>query len=169
MAECAAATRTPCVLFAVDDRIVWEPDDGGHEDVVGAREAAVSREPTAGSAYLVGLFDNRGNRGTLFRIVNLTSADLGLFMAFFDRDGTPLHCHRDRLSGNGLVEVDVRRLGITAPSGVVRVVAFGEDTVRPQAGLIATQRQVLGDQLLAETALQAVQPHSLEVGQLCGW
>ncbi len=168
MAECAAATRTPCVLFAVDDRIVWEPDDGGHEDVVGAREAAVSREPAAGSAYLVGLFDNRGNRGTLFRIINLTSTDLRLSMAFFDQDGKPLHCHRDRLSGNGLVEVDVRQLGITAPLGVARVVALAEGAVRPQAGLIGSQRQTLGGQLLAEMAMQAVQPR-LEGGQLCGW
>jgi hypothetical protein len=170
MAECEEATRTPCVLFAVDDRIVWRPDGG--DDVAGA--ATASWESTTGGAYLVGLFDNRGNRGTLFHVVNLTSVDLRLFMAFLDRDGKPLHCHRDRLLGNGLVEVDVRRLGITAPFGVVRVVALAERAVRPQTGLIASQRQILGGQLLAETAMQAVQPRFLEaelptIGRLCGW
>jgi hypothetical protein len=89
-------------------------------------------------------------------------------MLRFTPESATLHCHRDRLSGNGLVEVDVRQLGITAPLGVARVVGLAEGAVRPQAGLIGSQRQILGGQLLAEMAMQAVQPR-LEGGQLCGW
>lgn len=179
MAECEEATRTPCVLFAVDDRIVWRDDDGGGTGrpatgAVAARADAAGGAPAEDGAYKVGVFDNRGTRGTLLQVVNLTSADLSLFVAFLDQGGQPLHCHRDRLSANGLAEVDVRRLGIKAPLGVVRVVALAEGSTRPQAGFVASQRQLLGGQLLSETPLQAVQTRFLEpelptIGRLCGW
>jgi hypothetical protein len=164
MGQCEELTRTRCVLFAVDNEIVWLPRSG-QADAQGSARAG---------AHLVGTFDIRGNRGTLLHVVNPTGADLRLFAAFFDESGTSLRCHSDTLPAGGLAEIDVRKVGVKAQLGVVKVVALADGETSPRAGLVGSSRMIVGGQPLTEMGLHPVQAglpgdELSALGRLCGW
>jgi hypothetical protein len=145
--------------------------------LLGFQQGAAAQEPAGASAYLVGVFDLRGDRRTLLHIVNPTADTLILSVTFFDHDEKPLHCERFKLSANDLEEVDVGAVLLGANVGtligVVKVASFiDENQERPQIGVIGNQRLELGRQSLTETGLHPIQMRFLEAGlpiirQLC--
>jgi hypothetical protein len=142
--------------------------------LLGLQQGAAAQEPAGASAYLVGVFDTRENRTTLLHIVNPTRENLRLFLAFFDADEKPLRCIQDRLSGNDLIEVDVRRVDLGAPLGVVKVVSFATSEDRPQIGVVGNQRLSLEGRPVSETGLHPIQMRILEaelpvIRQICNF
>jgi hypothetical protein len=165
MEQCEELTRTRCVLFAVDNEIIWGPS--GNEMVAGTQGAIMA------SAYLLGTFDIRGNRRTLFQVVNPTGANVRFLAAFFNESGTPLSCHSGTLPANGLVEIDVRKVGVRAPLGVVKVVALADSGARPGPSLTGSSRITIAGQPVTETWLHPMQTslpsdELSTVGRLCG-
>ncbi len=164
MGQCEELTRTRCVLFAVNDEIVWRPPSGSAAMAAAARDVDTGAPEAVGAGtHLVGTFDLRGGRKAVLQVVNPTGEELLLLSAFYDDSGTPLRCRTARLTAGGLAEVDVRKAGVKAPLGVVRVIAFAESEGLPVAGLISgtpglqsALAPLGGDQLAA-------------FGRLCNW
>jgi hypothetical protein len=113
------------------------------------------------SAYLVGTYDLRNNAQTLLHLVNPTAKHLRVVLAFFGDDERPLKCQRERLSPNDLLELDVRKLKLKTPLGVVKVVALHEREDTPEIGLVGNQRITLKGTGVTETGLHAVAPQGL--------
>ena len=153
LGQCEELTGTRCELFAVNDEIVWRPRGGAEADA-----------GTVGpDAHLVGTFDLRGGRRAALQVVNPTGEELLLLAAFYDGSGTPLRCRSQRLPAGGLAEVDVRKAGVKAPLGVVRVLAVAEGNGRPVAGLVGgTPGLQPASVPLGGTGLAAL-------GRLCDW
>ena len=147
--------------------------------LLGLQQGASAQEMPAGaSAYLVGVFDLRGDRRTLLDIVNPTGTTLFISVAFFDPDEKPMHCERFKLTANDLEEIDVRGVLLGAANmgallGVVKVVAFADEKQeRPQIGVVGNQRLELGRQPLTETGLHPIQMQFLDaelplIRQIC--
>jgi hypothetical protein len=119
------------------------------------------QEPAGASAYLVGVFDTREGLTTLVQIVNPTTANLRLFIAFFDENENLLGCIRHELSGNDLFELDAQQVA-QGRVGVVKVVTLAMDEERPQIGVVGNQRLSLGREPVAETGLHPIQTAFLE-------
>lgn len=142
--------------------------------LLGLQQEASAQEPAGASAYLVGVFDLREDRTTILHIVNPTRADLRLFVTFFDDRENPLRCLPDKLSGNDLVEINVRDVGVDAALGVVKVITLASKEDRPQIGVVGNQRLSLGRQSTTETGLHPIQSQFIEselpiIRQLCGF
>ena len=127
-----------------------------------AEPAAAAPFPPAGGVlgpYLIGTYDLRPGHRTTFQVLNPTGRPLQLLAAFFDADGQPAGCLRDRLGPNDLLEIDARR-HVNAHFGVVKIVAL-EGAGRPAAGVAGNQRTFTrrlfsGFRLGAESALHAI-------------
>jgi len=115
---------------------------------------------TAGgaSAYLVGTYDQRKGMQTLLHVVNPSAKYLRVVATFFDDNEKPLKCVREKMSPNDLWEIDVQKLAIKAPIGVVKILALHERENLPEIGLVANQRLVAKGIALTETGLHSIQP-----------
>jgi hypothetical protein len=141
--------------------------------LISQQEASAQQEPAGASAYLVGVFDNRGDDlTTILHIVNPTNANLRLFVAFFDDRETflPLRedqrCISETLSHNRLLEINVRDQGLPASFGVVKIVTFALNDLRPQIGVVGNQRLNLRGQPATETGLHPIQLRILDESEL---
>lgn len=115
--------------------------------------------PSAGAAsvYLIGTYDLRSKGTTVLHIINPTAKDLRVMLAFFDDNGKPLKCVRDRLTPNDLLEIDVRKAGVKAKLGVVKVLALHETEDLPEVGVVGNQKIIRKGAKISETSLQPVQ------------
>jgi hypothetical protein len=120
------------------------------------------------SAYLVGTYDQRESARTLVHVVNPSAKYLRVVVAFFDDNEKPLKCVREKLSPNDLWEIDVKKLKLEAPLGVVKVLALNERENVPETGVIANQRLMERGDALVETGLHPIQAGliSAEVGRI---
>jgi len=110
------------------------------------------------SAYLVGAYDQRKGVQTLLHIVNPSAKYLRVVATFFDDNEKPLKCVKEKMSPNDLWEIDVRKLAIKAPIGVVKILALHERENLPEIGIVANQRLVAKGAPLTETGLHSIQP-----------
>jgi hypothetical protein len=127
------------------------PPDGGEGDGAGGAVAS----------YLIGTYDLQIARTTLL-VMNPTARDLSLVISFFDDDGNPRRCLRNKLTANDLLELDVREAEPGAVRGVVKVVAFEPDTRTPAIGIVGNQRLFYGEGGVSETQLHPVPRAILE-------
>lgn len=119
----------------------------------------LSAETVGGaSAYVVGTYDQRRGAQTLLHVVNPSAKYLRVMAAFFDDKEKPLKCIREKLSPNDLWEIDVRKLAIKAPIGVVKILALHERENVPETGIVANQRLMTKGVSLTETGLHPIQP-----------
>ena len=165
LGQCEERTSTRCELLAVNNEIVWQlPPGAGAATAAGDMDAGlIARGSVRAGDYLVGTFDLRGGRGAVLQVVNPTGQELLLLAAFYDDSGTPLRCRAERLSADGLAEVDVRKAGVKAPLGVVRVVAVAEGDGRPVAGLVG------GTPGLQPAPVPLEGTRLAAFGRLCDW
>lgn len=110
------------------------------------------------SAYVVGTYDQRKGVQTLLHVVNPTAKYLRVMAAFFDDNEKPLKCVREKLSPNDLWEIDVAKLAIKSPLGVVKILALHEREDLPETGIVANQRLVQKAGPVTETGLHPIQP-----------
>lgn len=127
--------------------------------------AAHAQEGGMFSAYLVGTFDLR-ETNTVIQLVNPTSKYLDVRIVFFDDKESKLKCVKDSLSPNDYLEVDVRKLGLNAKLGVVKIVSMMK--TQPYPGLVGFQRKVSGKgmTMVSESNLAAVPMKVLLEGEL---
>lgn len=71
--------------------------------------------------YLMGHWDTRLRRTTVFYVMNPTSRNLNAIFAFFNNEEKPLKALIARLSANDIVEVDARRYLPAGRWGVVKI------------------------------------------------
>ncbi len=105
------------------------------------------------SAYLVGTFDLR-NGYTVLHIINPTSKTLEVYIVFFDDNEKPLKCVKEKLSNNDLLEIDVRKLELSAKFGVVKIVSLIDRG--PFPGIVGFQRHYIGKIGVTESNLASV-------------
>ena len=121
--------------------------------VVHAQEAGMC------SPYLIGTYDQRSAR-TVLQIINPTAKTLEAYVAFFDDNEKPLKCIRKELSHNDLLEIDVKKLGLEAKFGVVKVVSHIGG--KPVPGVVGFQRHYF-NQLRAITPYGVTESNLLSV------
>src|ERR1700730_4851325 len=106
------------------------------------------KPPISGAlrSYLIGIFDRRDAGRTRLHILNPTARNLRVWVAFFDDNEKPLTCVRQKLSGNGLLEIYAFEHIRQPILGVVKVVALHEKESVPQLGIVGNQRQIFTTQ-----------------------
>jgi hypothetical protein len=109
------------------------------------------------SAYVVGTYDQRRGLQTLLHVVNPSAKYLRVTAAFFDDNETPLKCVKETLSPNDLWEIDVAKLAIKAPLGVVKILSLHEHENLPETGIVANQRLMQKGGPVTETGLHPIQ------------
>ncbi|MEJ5330250.1 MAG: hypothetical protein WHT07_08855 [Desulfobaccales bacterium] len=113
------------------------------------------------SAYLVGSFERRFGVGSSFQIINPTTEDLEVVVAFFDDQEKYQTCLKNRLTPNDMWEivVPVHVKDLKPQFGVVKIISYRDKT--PKEGLVGYQRHVLvtpkaTEVAFSETVLAAV-------------
>ncbi len=104
--------------------------------------------------YLIGVFDLRAGNRTVFRIVNPTSANTLVWVAFCDDQGQVVKCAKRDLASNSVVEIDVLvELPLDSKPAFPR---FGVAKVLSASGNGRPQPGIVGYQLQQQTSREAV-------------
>jgi len=113
------------------------------------------------SAYLIGTYDLR-DANTILHIVNPTAHHLVVLVVFFDDDEKRLRELEFKLTPNDMEEIDVRRLGVDAKLGVVKIVSFDPRTREPKLGLVGYRRYVSARSGISESLLHPIGAEALK-------
>jgi hypothetical protein len=129
-------------------------------------EAPKAVRPPAGaggvlSSYLIGAYDLREERTTIFNIVNPTPWELGIWIALFDDNERALTCFRETLTANDLLQIDVRRHVEPSTFGVAKIVALSPDYTGTSTGIVGYQMQIRRGGV-SETVMHSVSNEVLE-------
>lgn len=112
-------------------------------------------------AYLVGTYEKRFGIGTVLHIINPTTQELDVVMAFFDDKENFQTCRKDKLTPNDLWEIIVPVNVIVTPEfGVVKILSYQDN--KPAEGIVGYQMKILlepnlrGPKTFSETVLASV-------------
>lgn len=93
------------------------------------------------SAYLVGTYEKRLGVSTTLQIINPTTIDLEIAVAFYDDKENYLTCIREKLSADDMTEIIVSRVDNLKDFGVVKIISHIDHNVTE--GIVGYQRHIL--------------------------
>jgi len=103
----------------------------------------MSEDGGAFSAYLIGTYEKRLNIFTVLHIINPTTEELRVVIAFYDDKEEYQTCLKRVLTPNDLEEInvreDVKELG--PKFGVVKIISYKDD--KPVHGIVGFQRHAV--------------------------